>query len=165
MLAASFRSSAQDSVLHRYIQIKKDPIFFIDSINVTRISIANYKPNDIASVSVYKDTNAIRLIGPQGSAGVVFIETKSFARSRYWKFFKGKSAEYYKALPNPESDSTVVYILNGKVLQENFEGNLSGINDNTFIDLTVIDKDRLKKDFDIDDKKYGILIKTQVKEK
>jgi hypothetical protein len=140
------------------------PPRFIDSINVTRIELQKYEPTDIAIVTVYKDTNAIKLIGPQGIAGAIYVETKAFARKRYWRFFSNKSADYLKAVPNPESDSSVVYILNGKVLKEKFEDDFSLLDTKSLIELAVIDAEKLKKDFGID-KKFGVLIKANVKEK
>ncbi|MBN8789655.1 MAG: hypothetical protein J0I84_21445, partial [Terrimonas sp.] len=148
----------------RYKQLLNDPIFFIDSVNVTRIEMQEYQPNDIAAVTVYKDANAIKLVGEQGKFGVVYIETKRFARNKYWNYFKSKSADYLKNVPTPQSDSSVIYILNGKVLKTNFEGDLSGIDDKNFIKLTVIDKQKLSKDYNISDKSFGVIIKTKPKD-
>jgi hypothetical protein len=142
-----------------------DPVFFVDSINITRIELQEYQPNDIAVVTVYKDTNAIKLVGPQGKDGVVYVETKKFARSKYWNYFKTKSGEYLKAVPTSQPNTSVVYILNGKVLKQNFEGDLSAIEDKNFIDLKVIDQTQLIKDYSIRDKTYGVLIRTKTKTK
>ena len=49
----------------RYKQLFNDPVFFIDSVNVTRIEMQEYQPTDIAIVTVYKDTNAIKLVAGQ----------------------------------------------------------------------------------------------------
>ena len=122
-----------------------------------------YQPTDIAVVTVYKDSNAIKLVGEQGRFGAVYVETKKFARSRYWNFFKSKSAEYFKTVPTLQSDSSVIYILNGKILKTNFEGDLSGIDETTFIDLEVIDKRKLTKDYNISDKAFGVIIRTKGK--
>jgi hypothetical protein len=146
-----------------YKKLFDDPIFFIDSLNVTRIELQQYQPTDIAVVTVYKDSNAIKLVGQQGKNGVVYVETKKFAKSKYWNFFRQKSAEYLNLVPNSKSDSSVVYILNDKVLTTNFEGDLSTIDDKTFINLKIIDKQKLLADFGIADKQYGILIKANIK--
>ena len=148
----------------RYKQLLNDPVFFIDSVNVTRIEMQEYQPNDIASVTVYKDANAIKLVGEQGKFGAVYIETKKFARNKYWNYFKPKSADYLKNVPTPQSDSSVIYILNGKVLKTNFEGDLSGIDDKNFIELTVIDKQKLSKDYNISGKSLGVIIRTKPKD-
>ena len=135
-----------------------DPVFFIDSTNVDKSEMMNYQPEQIAKVSVYKDSNAIKLVGPEGKDGVVYIETKVFARKRYWNYFRTKSAEYSNIVLTPESDSSIQYILNGRILTTNFEGDLSLINDDIFKDLKVIDKNTLQKDFGIVDKSYGVII-------
>jgi hypothetical protein len=155
--------SILNRVNNQYKKLFDDPVFFIDSLNVTRVDLQNYQPTDIAVVTVYKDTNAIKLVGPQGRDGAVYIETKKFARNKYWSFFKSKSAKYLKVVSSPESDSSVVYILNGKVLSANFEGDLAGIDDKSFIDLQVIDKSKLLSDYGIKDKSIGIVIKANIR--
>jgi hypothetical protein len=134
----------------------------MDSVRITRIELKNYNPNDIAAVSVYKDSSAFRLIGQQGAYGVVYIQTKKFARNKYWNFLSHRSADYLKLVPNPYSDSSVVYILNDKVLKTNFEGTLSSIDDKNFLELRIIGADRLKKDYDITNRQNGIMIRTSV---
>ena len=149
----------------RYKQLFNDPVFFIDSINVTRLEMQEYQPTDIAVVTVYKDTNAIKLVGQQGKFGAVYVETKKFARNKYWNYFKTKSADYLKNVPTPQSDSSVIYILNDKVLNTNFEGDLSGIDDKNFIELKIIDKQKLNDDYNISDKAFGVVIRTKPKDK
>jgi len=83
----------------------------------------------------------------------------------HWNYFISKSADYLKIVPTPQSESSVVYILNDKVLKTNFEGDLSGINEQSFIDLIIIDKQKLKKDYNIADKAFGVVIRTKPKDK
>lgn len=147
---------------NRYKQLFDNPVFFIDSVNVTRSELQQYQPTEIAVVTVYEDTNAIKLLGEQGKYGAVYVETKKFARNRYWNYFKSKSPEYQRIMPTPESDSTVVYILNGIVQAKNFEGDLSAIDDTNFIELTVIDKQTLSKQYNVKDKEFGIVIKARI---
>lgn len=141
-------------------KLGNDPVFFIDSINVDKSEMMKYQPEDIAQVSVYKDSNAIKLVGPEGKDGVVYIETKPFARIKYWNYFKTKSVEYGNIVLTPESDSSIQYILNGRVLKTNFEGDLSLIDDSIFVEIRIIDKEKLEKDFGINDKQYGVIIKS-----
>jgi hypothetical protein len=150
---------------NRYKKFFDDPIFFIDSVNVTRIELQEYQPTQIAVMTIYKDTNAIKLVGQQGKDGVVYIETKKFARNKYWNYFKSKSPDYFKAVPSLEDDSTVVYILNGEIQKQNFEGDLSIIDDKTFIDLKVIGKELLSKNYGIQDKFFGVIINANIKTK
>ena len=145
---------------HEYDQLFSDPVFFLDSVNVTRIELQKYQPTDFAFITVYKDTNAIKLVGPQGKFGAVYIETKTFARNKYWNFLKSKSNDYLKAVPSAENDKNVVYVLNDKILKTNYEADLSTISETNFTDIKVIDKKTLKKDYNISNKDFGIIIQT-----
>jgi hypothetical protein len=137
-----------------------DPVFFIDSVNVDRSELTKYQPEQFAKVSVYKDSDAVNLVGPDGKDGVVYMETKVFAKRKYWNFFKNKSEEYSKIVSTPEGDSIIQYILNDRILTKNFEGDLSLIDDEIFKEIKVIDKDTLQKEFNITDKSYGVIIKS-----
>jgi hypothetical protein len=161
------KTSVSDTLLNRannkYKKILDDPIFFIDNVNVTRADLQNYQPSDIAVLTVYKDTNETKFLGPQGKDGAVYIETKKFARNKYWNFFTNKSAKYLKAVPSPESDSSIAYILNGKLVTKDFIGDLSDIDESNFLSLEVIDKEKLLKYYRIKDKLIGIIIKAKPK--
>jgi len=113
---------------------------------------------DIATVSVYKDQDAIDLVGADGKDGVVFIQTKSFTKQQYQSFFKSQSKDFAKVLNADPDESQMQYILNGRTLTENFEGDLGLINASTFKELKIIDAETLKKDYNITDKKVGVLI-------
>ncbi|RYE36220.1 MAG: hypothetical protein EOP48_29780 [Sphingobacteriales bacterium] len=138
-----------------------DPVYFIDSIRVGTDELMKHLPEDIAQVSVYKDSTAIKLVGPEGKDGVVYIQTKVFARSIYWAYFRSKSIEYAKIALTPQDDSTVQYILNGRVLTTNYEGNLSLIDDSIFRGIQVIDKKTLQEKYHVQDKSFGVLIESE----
>jgi len=137
-----------------------EPMYFIDSIRANKAFITEaYQPSEIAVVTVYKDSNAIKIAGQDGRNGVIYITTKSFARQHYWSYFKSKSSDYLKMVPDLKTESKVIYILNGKPLLENYEGDLFNINDSNFIELIVIDMKQLKNDYNISGKKLGVVIK------
>jgi hypothetical protein len=137
-----------------------DPVFFIDSINVDKAELNNYQPTEIAAVSVYKDSNAINLVGPDGKDGAVYLITKKFAKNKYWQFFKSKSSDYEKIALTVESDSSFQYVLNKRLLKINFEGDLYLIDDDIFKNIKIIDKATLQKEFGVTDKEYGVLIES-----
>jgi hypothetical protein len=139
-------------------KLGNNPIFFVDSVCVDKSELSNYQPTDIAAVSVYKDSSAINLVGPEGKDGVVYIETKVFAKKRYWTYFTSKSAAYASLVPTPESDSVVQYILNKRVLTINFEGDLALINDSLFKALTILDPETLQMKYGISGKTIGVWI-------
>ena len=120
--------------------------------------VDKYDPNDILNVSVYKGSAAIKLIGADGKNGVVYIETKKFISSHYWQFFRNKSAEYFKAVPDRQADSMVVYIVNEKLLEAPVASELSLINESNFISLKIIDEGTLIENYGIKNKKYGVVV-------
>lgn len=141
-----------------------EPMFFLDSIRVNkRFLTSAYEPGEFAFISVYRDAHAIELAGPEAKNGVIYITTKTAAWEKYWKFFKSKSPAYQKAVGSRKDETNVVYILNDKVLEKNFEADLFKIDDSSFLELSVIDKKDLKKTYKISDKKQGIVIKTKTK--
>jgi hypothetical protein len=139
-------------------KLGNEPAFFIDSVSISKEDLSKYNPEQIAAVTVYKEKTAMELLGEEGKDGAVYIETRAFARSRYWKYFSSKSKEYALAVPSAAEDSTVQYILNGKVLKGNFEGNLSSIDDKFFKGITVISKEALQREYGVTDKRLGIVI-------
>lgn len=154
-LSFNFFAQSPKRVLKK---IGDSPIFFIDSLNVDQSELAKYDAEEIAVVTVYKDKEAIEIMGEDGKDGVIFIETKKYAQQRYWNYFKSKSDEYAKIVPDLETDSTIQYILNERILKENFEGDLSSIDDSIFKGIEIIEKETLKTKYQVYDKDYGVII-------
>ena len=139
-----------------------EPLMFLDSIRINKGVLNSYKPDEIAMVSVLKDSNAIKVAGKEATNGAIYITTKSFARDSYWNYFKLKSIDYQKSVPDLNTEANVVYILNNKVLKSNFEADLFNINDLNLIELSVISKDELK-NYNLKGKSIGVIIKTITK--
>jgi hypothetical protein len=138
-----------------------EPMFFLDSIRVNKGVLKNYQPSEIALVSVYKDSNAIKLGGSEAKNGLIYITTKEFARDHYQNYFKSKSAEYAAAATDDKKEEKAIYILNGKILMENVESKLYEIDDSNFVDLKIIDKSTLKNNYNINGKSFGVVITTK----
>lgn len=143
-------------------KIGDKPIIFMDSINVDYSQIAKFEADEIASFTVIKGKEAIDLMGEEGKDGVIYIETKKFAKIRYWNYFKSKSPEYFQIVPDLEKETSIQYVLNDKILTDNFEGNLASINDQIFKGITIISKDELIKKYNVENKDFGVLIKSDV---
>ncbi|WP_316812899.1 hypothetical protein [Pedobacter heparinus] len=144
-------------------KLGSNPVFFMDSVNVLQSDLQQYRPEEIASVTVFKDKEAIDILGEEGKDGVVYIETIPFAKKRYWKYFKTKSKSYGELLPNFDSDSTILYIINKRVLSEKgYEGTLAAINDKVFKEIMIVDKATLEKQYGITNKLYGVVIVSDV---
>jgi hypothetical protein len=135
-----------------------DPVFFIDSVRVNKRVLQDYDASEIAMVTVYKDSSAVKRMGAAAKNGLIYIETKDFAKNRYWNYFKSKSDQYSKLVPSVEGDIHVQYILNKKVLKENYEGDLAAINDTVFKGLQIITKQQLITDYGIKDKDLGVVV-------
>ena len=61
-------------------KLGSNPVFFIDSVNVLQSDLQKYNPEQIAAVTVFKDKEAINILGEEGKDGVVYIETIPFAK-------------------------------------------------------------------------------------
>src|SRR5688572_494040 len=141
-------------------KIGNDPVYFIDSVNVEQSEMMNYDPSEISIVNVYKDKDALELMGDEGKDGVIYIETKNFVKKRYWRYFCTKSNEYAKAIPNYTEDKEVQYILNDRILDKDFEGDLALIDDSIFKGLRIVNATDLKKKYKVKDKSIGVIIKS-----
>lgn len=144
-------------------ELGKQPIIFIDSIQVNQLEMHKYDASDIASVTIAKDSTTLGLFG-NTKDGVVYIETKSFSRKRFINYFKSKSPDFKELLESLENDSSFQYILNGKALTENYEGNLAAIDDKVFKSLTILDKRELTRKYKNTNKDFGILIISDIPE-
>ncbi|SDE56455.1 hypothetical protein SAMN05216464_107188 [Mucilaginibacter pineti] len=143
----------------------KDGVYYLDRIRVHKSDLQKINPTDIASLDVIKDSVITKRFGSNSTAGLFFIETKNFAKSRYQKYFSSKSPEYAKLITDPGIDAAIQYILNDKVLKENFEGDLAGINDKRFKGIKILTKAELISIYGISDKDYGVVISTDLTKK
>jgi hypothetical protein len=97
-------------------------------------------------------------LGEDGKDGVVYIFTKKYVKSKYWLYFQSKSNDYKKLVPSPEADTTIQYVLNKRVLKENFEGDLFLVDDTIFKSIRLLSKEILEKEFNVFDKVIGFQI-------
>ncbi|QTF60613.1 TonB-dependent receptor [Mucilaginibacter rubeus] len=150
---------------HQYVTGEtenNEPVYFIDSVRVTGADLNKINTNDVATVSVYKDASAIIKYGREAKYGLIYIETKKFDTHRYQNYFKSKSADYAKLISMSANAPKIQYILNKKVLTNNYEGNLAGINDKIFKGLTIINKSQLLKQYGVTNKNYGVIITADI---
>jgi hypothetical protein len=134
-----------------------DPYFTIDEQPVDRNEIGKYQPTDIASVTVYYGKDAKKNFGDKAKDGAVCVLTKAFATHKYETFFKSYSKEYEKIMKEYDKGD-IQYILNERILNENFEGDLASINKKLIKGLTIIDPKILADKYQITGKKIGVLI-------
>jgi hypothetical protein len=160
----AYCSSLSEGGDHHIAEINTDPVFFMDSVRIPKSDLTKFDPNDISSVTVYKDTSAIKILGQEAKYGLIYIETKTFAKHRYWTYFRSKSPEYAKLITSPEGDSNIQYIINKRVLKGNYEGDLSIIDDHIFKGIKIIDKQQLIHEYGVTDKEYGVIISSNIPE-
>jgi hypothetical protein len=143
-------------------QLGPAPIYFVDSVKVTTAALQQYDPQNIAAVSVYKNADATRLVGARGKDGVVYAETKPFATRRFKRYFAHKSAAYAQLLTKAPDESAIQYVLNGKPLTTDYEGDLSLIDDQTFQHLEILDHAGLQQRYPSTNKTYGVVVTSRV---
>jgi hypothetical protein len=139
----------------------RNPVYFLDSVRINPDYFRSINPKDIAFIQVVKENNAIERLGEEGKNGIIYIETKIFARKKMWNYLKRKSDDYARLMPTIDSDSSFQYILNKKLLKNSYDFDLASVNDVTLQEVKILDRKALKKDFDVNDKDYGILILTE----
>ncbi|HWW40778.1 hypothetical protein [Pedobacter sp.] len=139
----------------------RNPIYFLDSVRINPDYFRSINPKDIAFIQVVKENNAIERLGEEGKNGIIYIETKTFARKKMWNYLKRKSDDYARLMPTIESDSSFQYILNKKLLKNSCDFDLASVNDVTLQEIKILDRKALKKDFNVNDKDHGILILTE----
>jgi len=135
-----------------------NPYFEIDGKSVTQSELGNYNPTDIASLTTFYDKDAKKRFGEKAKDGAVIIETKEFATNRYETFFKSYSKDYEKML-NETQKEEIQYILNDRILTENYEGDLASIDKNLIKEIKIIDQKELIEKYQIQNKKVGVIIK------
>jgi hypothetical protein len=143
-------------------EAKGDPLFFIDGKEMIKSEMSKVNSEEIGRVTVLKNKSG--KYGEKGKYGVVLIETKTYCRGLFQQYFSSKSPEYKKILGSPVNDQEFQYILDEKVLTKNYEGDLAGIVDSSFLSINVLSGDALKA-YGVSGPRYGILIKTKLKEK
>ena len=135
------------------------PLLFLDSVEVKMSTLEKVNPMDISTVRILVPKKAKRTLGERGCDGAIYVTTVQFAKWNYWKFLSSKSTEYLKRVPNPDLDTSIVYILNDTVLSKNPSGSLFYLNKRNFKKLFILNQPGLKEKYGIADKQFGVIIK------
>jgi len=163
LLALAYSLAYSQTQEKQVDSLKKSPIIFVDSVLVSWADLKKYDPNDIASVTVYKYSPESKNYNSQADE-TIYVETKQFSTKRFLKYFKSRSQDFNKLLASQQSDNSFQYILNGEVLNKDYEGKLAAINDKDFKSITIIRKDELVNKYGNTDKTFGIVIVSDVPE-
>jgi hypothetical protein len=133
------------------------PYFEVDGVPKNKSDLNTLNASDIASITTYYNKEAKKLYGDKAKDGVVIIETKPYATNKFESFFKSISKEYEEMLNNT-GKTDIQYILNDRVLVENYEGTLAAIDNKTFKSIRLIDSSELDSIYQIKEKKVGVII-------
>ena len=144
---------------------KFEQIIFLDEIRISNEDLRKINPHDLAAIEVLKDSTATKNLGNEGKNGVFYITTIKHAREKYIEYLKSKSSEYASVVQSIDDEINVVYILNNKILGSENAGDLYHIDDTKYVDLKIINEVELEKEYNILDKKFGIIITTKQKSK
>ncbi|SFD50679.1 hypothetical protein SAMN05518672_102224 [Chitinophaga sp. CF118] len=160
-ILAVFTCSAQDGQGYLTMNPSQDStLFFLDSVE-TDGGMAGLSPDRIALINVVKGKKLQERYGARAANGVIYIETKPFARKRYNKMFGELSPAYAATLKQYGSDSSFQYILDGALLTNSIEPMLAALERKNIADITIIDPKLLKKQYKVNDKLAGVVIRSR----
>lgn len=138
-------------------------IFLLDSVLVTRDSVEYLiKKDEVSEFSILRSTDPIlQQLGIKTQDDAVFIISKSANRKKYQNYLGAKSTKFRKLTMEDNLNTNVQFIINNQVVKQDVEKALSQINDENFVFLKVFNKDKLKKEFQVEDKDFGVSIRTK----
>lgn len=137
------------------------PLVFLDGKLISQEEMQKIDANDVAILTILKEEFAIKQYGENGKAGVILIESKKQSRDRFQKYLSSKSPEYKSLLERKKgSDENLSYVLDGKLLKKDYEGDLASIADSNFNSIEIIDSLNLVSTYNITNKFSGVVITT-----
>lgn len=148
LLLWSAVSKAQDGTL-----------FIVDSVEMDG-GLNNLSPDKIAFMNVVKSPTLQAKYGAKAENGIIFIETKPFARKRYNRLFSELSPAFEAALKKYGSDSLFQYILDGVKIDESSMNMLAALEKKGIGSLVLVNAATLKSKYEVKekDKKVGVII-------
>lgn len=139
-----------------------NPPVFVDSVE-TRQGLEGLDPSKIALINIVKGAKLKEKFGPRGENGVIYVETVPFARKRYTKMFGLICPAYATALQRAGTDSSFQYILDGIVLEQSVPQLLAALERAGIGSIDVIPAWQLKKEYNVEHKELGVIIRSVVK--
>lgn len=136
----------------------KNPLVVRDGMPTTRAYLDTLNPNDIAQVTVLKDSAAVTLYGENAKDGAILITTIASVRKHNWKLFSSQSEEYATLVRSWEEDENIQYIINGKAMLYPFDPQLLNITARNLRSIKIIDKAALVSIYNIEEKTHGVII-------
>ncbi|WP_343674329.1 hypothetical protein [Chitinophaga sp.] len=131
-------------------------LFIVDSVEAT--NGLQLSPDQIAFINVVKSPTLQAKYGAKAANGIIYIESKPFARKRYNRLFASVSPAFEAAIKKYGDDSKFQYVLNSLKIDSSSVNLLAALDSGTIANIEVINAAALKKRYEVRDKKVGIII-------
>lgn len=135
-----------------------DPVYVLDSVVTTQTAIGKVTPDRIGLITIAKGDKAVLKYGNQAANGVVYIETKPFARKRVNALLSSESPAYDSLLRQYGNDSSFYFVVNGKPIIPTNETGLMTVDRKTFRSVKIISDKEVQDKYQVMDRKAGIII-------
>lgn len=145
----------------QYLNLVKTYIFH-HSVLTAKTDFFQFNQKLIASLTILNGKDATDVLGDKAKDGLVYLESTRFAKKSFERYFKSKSATYRQLLLTNPADSSIQYILNGKLLVKDYGGNLSAIDDKIFESLKILSKEELITIYGNIEKIIGVEIRSKI---
>ncbi|SHM71044.1 hypothetical protein SAMN05444266_11073 [Chitinophaga jiangningensis] len=135
-----------------------DPVYVVDSVLVTPGAANQITPDQIGLITIAKGRKAVLLYGAQAENGVIYMETKAFARKRVNNFLKSVAPAYDSLRKTGIADSTIAFVVNDQLVGEKNEALLFTVDEKTFRTLELVPAKELEQKYQLTGKKAGVRI-------
>ncbi|MBC9929612.1 hypothetical protein [Chitinophaga qingshengii] len=134
------------------------PVYVIDSVLASPALMENLAPDQIGLITIAHGKKAVLKYGSQAANGVVYVETKPFARKRVRRLLSAAAPAYDSLLQRYGSDSTFQYIVNDVPITPTDETRLMTLDQRTFVSLEIISPKVLEEIYHIKNRQAGVRI-------
>ena len=157
-----FLPSYGQKIEHNRIK-NNNTIFLLDSVLVPRDSVEYLvKKEEISEFRILSSMDPIlQQLGIKTQDDAVFIISKAANRKKYQNYLGAKSAKFRKLTMEDNLNANIQFIINNQIVKQDVEKALSQINDENFVLLKVFNKDKLLREFQVENKDFGVSIKTK----
>lgn len=139
--------------------VSTEPVYVLDSVVVTEAAISKLGPDAIAMITIAKGKKAVAMYGEQAENGVIYMETKPFARNRINRLLSAFSPDYSKLLRQYGNDSTFQYIVNNKLMTPTEESQLVALEKKSLLGVEILGPKKLEEQYQVTGKNAGVVIK------
>lgn len=134
------------------------PVYVIDSVLATPALMENLPPDQIGLITIAHGQKAVLKYGSQAANGVIYVETKPFARRRVRRLLSAAAPAYDSLLHRYGNDSSFQYIVNDHIITPTDETRLMTVDNRTFVSLEVISPKVLEEIYHIKNRQVGVRI-------